>query len=136
MDLDRLDAPLLAATDDAFARPLAPAIIRARSDVLAGAAALATIPTARLAGEWPWRDGPGELAFPSKPAPIVHAVPRPRQRATGCTISAGTTRGARQVALELATGDPRAATRDGSRSARQIWDQNAALYAAGSVAGA
>ena len=52
-----LDAPLLDRTDSSLARPLPPALGRARADVLAGAHDLLAIPEAALARPWSWIDG-------------------------------------------------------------------------------
>jgi hypothetical protein len=51
------DAPLLDRTDPAIVRPLPPALIAARADVLAAAHDLLAIPESALARPWAWRAG-------------------------------------------------------------------------------
>jgi hypothetical protein len=55
-----LDAPILAATDDALARPLPSVIATARADVLAAAADLLAISDAGLVKPWDWIGGSEE----------------------------------------------------------------------------
>jgi hypothetical protein len=55
-----LDAPLLDNTDPSLARPLQTGLTAARTDVLAAARALLTIPEAALAKAWAWKGGSEE----------------------------------------------------------------------------
>jgi DinB superfamily len=55
-----LDAPLLERTDDSLARPLPTALQRARSDVVAAARELLTIPEGALTRPWTWIGGSEE----------------------------------------------------------------------------
>jgi DinB superfamily len=57
MTIEPLDAPLLDRTDPALARPLAPALVQARTDVLAAARDLLAIPEAGLTRPWGWIGG-------------------------------------------------------------------------------
>ncbi len=57
MTTQLLDAPLLDRTDPAIVRPLPPALISARADVIAAAHDLLAIPEAALARPWAWRAG-------------------------------------------------------------------------------
>ena len=56
----RVDAPLLDRTDPAFARPLLPAIVAARTDVIAAARDLLAIPEEALSRPWSWIGGSEE----------------------------------------------------------------------------
>ena len=55
-----LDAPLLDNTDPSLARPLQAGLGAARTDVLAAARALLTIPEAALTKAWTWKGGSEE----------------------------------------------------------------------------
>jgi hypothetical protein len=55
-----LDAPLLAYTEAALARPLPPPLARARDDATAAASELLAIPEATLARPWAWIGGSEE----------------------------------------------------------------------------
>jgi DinB superfamily len=55
-----VDAPLLDNTDAALARPLSPTLERARSDVVAAAVGLLTIPEVALTKPWTWKGGSEE----------------------------------------------------------------------------
>jgi hypothetical protein len=57
MTHDTLDAPLLDRTDPSLARPLQPALVGARADVLAAAHDLLAIPETALARPWVWIAG-------------------------------------------------------------------------------
>jgi hypothetical protein len=57
MTSDTLDAPLLERTDPSLARPLPPALVGARADVIAAARDLLAIPEAALARPWAWIGG-------------------------------------------------------------------------------
>ena len=59
-DDTRTDALLYRWTDDAVARPLHPALIGARADVIAAARGLLAIPEAALAQPWAWIGGSEE----------------------------------------------------------------------------
>ena len=52
-----LDTPLLDLTDASLARPLQPALVRARADALAAAEAILRIPEAAFARPWTWIGG-------------------------------------------------------------------------------
>ncbi|MGZ9160921.1 MAG: DinB family protein [Candidatus Limnocylindrales bacterium] len=55
-----LDAPLIDSTDDADARPLPAALLRARTDLIAAATDLLAIPEAALTRPWSWIGGSEE----------------------------------------------------------------------------
>jgi hypothetical protein len=55
-----LDAPLLERTDASLARPLPPALTRARADALAAARGLVAIPETALTRPWTWIGGSEE----------------------------------------------------------------------------
>jgi DinB family protein len=57
MTTEILDAPLLQHTDPSLARPLAPALVGARSDVIAAARDVLAIPEAALELPWSWIGG-------------------------------------------------------------------------------
>jgi hypothetical protein len=55
-----LDTPLLDNTDASLARPVAPALIAARTDVIAAARDLLTLPVEALTKTWTWKGGSEE----------------------------------------------------------------------------
>ena len=54
---EALDAPLIELTDPSLVRPLAPALVRARTDVIAAARDLLAVPESALARPWAWIGG-------------------------------------------------------------------------------
>ena len=52
MPTDTLDAPLIELTDPALARPIQPALLGARADVIAAARDLLAVPEAALTRPW------------------------------------------------------------------------------------
>lgn len=60
MTTAELDRPLLELTDPSLARPLAPAIGRARADAIAAARAILAIPESALGRPWTWIGGSEE----------------------------------------------------------------------------
>ena len=65
MTTDALDAPLLEQTDASLSRPLHPALIGARTDVIAAAADLMEIPEAALTRPWTWMRPSGYVRPPA-----------------------------------------------------------------------
>jgi hypothetical protein len=62
--IDQLDAPLLAHTDDALARPLPEGIVRAREGITAAVRDVLALPEAALVRPWMWRrDGQEEVRY-------------------------------------------------------------------------
>ena len=60
MTTEPLDAPLFDDTDPSLARPLQPALVGARADVVAAARDLLAIPEAALTRPWAWIGGSEE----------------------------------------------------------------------------
>jgi hypothetical protein len=60
MTTEPADDPLFRYTDSSLARPIPPALLGARADVLAAVADLGTIPDAALARVWLWKGGSEE----------------------------------------------------------------------------
>lgn len=64
MTTDALDAPLLEHTDPSLARPIAPALVGARTDIIAAGHDLLAIPEAALPRPWTWIGGSeGEVRY-------------------------------------------------------------------------
>ena len=93
-----LDAPLLAFTDDALARPLPGALARARADALAAAGELLRIPEAALTRPWGWIGGSEEEArYGAYRAAEALEAAEIEARAILAPADAGETRAARIV---------------------------------------
>jgi DinB superfamily len=107
-----LDSPLYRYTDDSLARPLHPALPKARADVVAAARGILTIPETALARPWGWIGGSEEE--------VRYGAYRAAEALELAEIEA------RQLAAASDTSDTRAARLIGPTTAAR-WDLHGVL---------